>query len=476
MSPEVRNLIATLAALGTLAACSSTTPGDDVPYGSGQQRAPGQPDPTKDDKEAGQDATDPSGGDSTGINGTGDSSGNGKEGCNNGFDEDGDGEIDEGCPCDPGSTQYCYVGDLAYGGIGACVWGTQTCQPNANEFDIGYWGPCEGYGEPSEDVCDGQDNDCNGMIDEDCACQPGSVQNCGSAVGLCEYGEQQCTANGNWGPCVGGVGPKAEECNGLDDNCNGYIDEGVICQCMPGMYESCGISTGACAKGVRTCQDDGTWSDCIGAIGPKPETCNGADDDCDGVVDPGCQCTSGSKMPCNLYPNVGICHDGQIVCQNGTWSTCSGAQGPQSEVCDDGLDNDCNGEVDEGCTITLSLKITGLDNNALFEDCLYVRIDGGVRHFVGCNHDPGIQGKQVDIQLAGPACYEVGLEMTIDNGTTVRTVAAGGAEAYRWKVYDQTPIRVEFEDNADNDYDDFQFTVDMDRTYFGLEGYPIGCT
>jgi hypothetical protein len=457
-----RNFLTFLAA-ALLSACASTNP-DDAGYGtSGQAGGPSRPGPSRDTTGPG----DPSS----------EGSGHGQEGCNNGFDEDGDGLIDEGCPCTPGDKQYCYVGDLAYGGVGACSWGTQTCElTGGTEFDTGAWGPCEGYGLPSEDVCDGADNDCDGMVDEDCACVPGSTQKCGTNNGACHFGEQVCDPEGTWGACLGGSSATSEVCNGMDDDCDGQIDEGLSCQCMPGMQEPCGLSTGECAPGNRVCQADGSWSACVGALLPKPEVCNGLDDDCDGIVDPGCQCAAGSTMPCNLYPNVGVCHDGQIVCQpGGTWSSCTNAQGPTPEVCDDGLDNDCDGEVDEGCTITLTLRIVGLNNDAMFEDCLFVRIAGGAAHPIGCNHDAGMVGKQVSFQLPGPACYEVGFEMTIDNAQTVRTVAVGGAEDHRWKVLDQTPIRVEFEDSTDNDYNDFQFTVEMDRTYFGIKGRPIGC-
>lgn len=457
-----RTPLLTLLGFGMLAACEGTNP-DAFDFESPQEDSRPAPSLGRGTGESFEDPYDPEGGQS-------------KEGCNNGFDEDGDGEIDEGCPCEPGATQYCFVGDLAYGGIGACVWGIQTCQAaGRGEFSVGSWGHCEGYGQPGEEVCDGVDNDCNGMVDEGCSCQPGATQTCGTNYGTCEFGEQVCDPGGTWGPCLGGSGATVEVCNGLDDDCDGQVDEGLNCQCTPGMEEPCGLSTGECSPGARICKADGTWSACMGAVLPKPEVCNGLDDDCDGVIDPGCQCTTGAKMPCNLYPNVGICHDGQMTCKNGAWGTCEGAQGPMPEVCDDGLDNDCDGLVDEGCTITLSLRIVGLDNDAMYTNCLYARIDGGVDHFIGCNHDAGIHGKQVNIKLPGPACYEVGLEMDITTANGTRTVAVGGAEDWRWKVLDQTPIRVEFEDSTDNDFNDFQFTVDMDRKYFGIKGRPIGC-
>ncbi len=64
--------------------------------------------------------------------------------------------------------------------------------------------------------------------------------------------------------------------------------------CTPGQTQSqaCGTDTGECQKGTqtRTCQSNwlwGAWGNCNGAINPVAETCNGKDDDCDGLIDDG---------------------------------------------------------------------------------------------------------------------------------------------------------------------------------------------
>ena len=68
-----------------------------------------------------------------------------------------------------------------------------------------------------------------------------------------------------------------EECNSFDDNCDGTIDED--CDCTPlGSTETC--TTSCDSAGTRTCEMAG-WSTCV----PPAETCNGADDDCDGMAD-----------------------------------------------------------------------------------------------------------------------------------------------------------------------------------------------
>jgi hypothetical protein len=89
------------------------------------------------------------------------------ETCGNGSDEDCDGDIDEECPCTPGTVQGCFRGQPGRRGVGACVDGTQTCQ-GGDEF--GVWGPCVGGITPQTETCDGLDNDCNGCADDNPEC------------------------------------------------------------------------------------------------------------------------------------------------------------------------------------------------------------------------------------------------------------------------------------------------------------------
>jgi hypothetical protein len=102
-------------------------------------------------------------------------------------------------------------------------------------------------------------------------------------------------------------------------------------------------------------------SGCVAEVGGGSESlCNGLDDDCDGSVDEGCPCSVGAVQPCFLGPparrNIGACADGAQLCRSGGefaahWGECSGGIQPSAEACD-GLDNDCNGCADDlaGCT------------------------------------------------------------------------------------------------------------------------------
>ncbi len=78
------------------------------------------------------------------------------------------------------------------------------------------------------EVCgDGDDDDCDGMADEGCPCAPGAVQPCFVGqpgrrnVGVCRDGAQVCEMTGTWGACLGGITPRSDVCNGVDNLCNG---------------------------------------------------------------------------------------------------------------------------------------------------------------------------------------------------------------------------------------------------------------
>jgi len=82
---------------------------------------------------------------------------------------------------------------------------------------------------------------------------------------------------------------------------------------------------------------------CIYAEGFQAETCNGRDDDGDGLVDEGLVALCGVAE--------GACEPGGAVCLGGDASPCFGAIGPRDETCDDGVDEDCDGATDEGCAV-----------------------------------------------------------------------------------------------------------------------------
>ena len=237
----------------------------------------------------------------------------------------------------PGAVEVC--GDLV---DNDCVGGDLSCLDVDNDGD-GYTenaGDCDDNnaamfpGNP--EVCDNYDNNCDGSVDENLI----EPTTCG--VGVCSgnTGERTCR-DGVWGvdSCDPFAGATAETCDGLDNNCNGSVDEDLT------QTTSCGV--GACAAtGIETCSN-GSWvGDTCVAGAPVAETCDNVDNDCDGSVD--------EDLTQATTCGVGACagNSGVATCTAGVWGgdTCDPLAGAVAESCDN-VDNDCDGQVDEGLTI-----------------------------------------------------------------------------------------------------------------------------
>lgn len=113
---------------------------------------------------------------------------------------------------------------------------------------------------------------------------------------------------------LGCASREAESCNGLDDDCNGAIDEGVACECLRGQVRACFLGApgqrhvGACTDGTQVCTGSGAahWGPCTHSTGPRDELCNGVDDDCNGCVDEQGSCESGLSCPSPNDPRTPI--------------------------------------------------------------------------------------------------------------------------------------------------------------------------
>ena len=254
--------------------------------------------------------------------------------------------------------------DDGIAGLGTtCGVSTLPCTPGTTAC-VGGAIICQGGVGPTPEKCDGIDNNCNGQIDEgtlsdgplpgqngcwpnagNCCsfptanptlhwCPPGGAacNGNGALTSPCNKGALVCTA-GAW-TCQNPKIPSAETCDGIDNNCNGVIDDGV-----PLVGTTCGTNTGACNAGIYQCS--GGVLSCNGGVGPSVEVCDGVDNDCDGQIDNNVPGTGGicgnSTAPC--VPGVVVCSGGSLVCQGGV--------GPTAEICD-GVDNNCNGQIDEG--------------------------------------------------------------------------------------------------------------------------------
>ena len=153
-----------------------------------------------------------------------------------------------------------------------------------------------------------------------------------------------------------------ELCNGMDDNCDRVIDEGLP-NLRPFYRDEDGDGVGDTAALVPACIAPPGFSAMGGDCAPLDaskfpgagEQCNNLDDNCDGIPDTAAtsfvdaDTASTSRFPC-LVPNAkGLCVAGTFRCEvNGgaVVRTCVSVKPPSLEVCD-GLDNDCNGFTDE---------------------------------------------------------------------------------------------------------------------------------
>jgi Putative metal-binding motif/IPT/TIG domain len=292
--------------------------------------------------------------------------------------------------------------------LGVCSQGVMRCSLDGKSF-------CAQVTAASPEVCDGLDNNCNGLVDDglDAICYDGPAATLdanGVPKGICQKGVSSCSRrlDGSFGmsACNGQVLPSAEVCNGLDDDCNGRVDDAPVPVTTPPtppndpntLAQACytgpstsvdpnsGVPRGICKAGSQTCAA-GVWSACevcppnawqtpgqfpACEILPQSETCgvdgqgNQVDMNCNGITADGCGCTAGATQPCYRGPSgtlgAGACKAGTQTCQagaTGTWGACTGDVLPGALDCtkppaNPPADNNCNNVPDyqePGCNL-----------------------------------------------------------------------------------------------------------------------------
>jgi len=297
------------------------------------------------------------------------------------FDQDCDGDTsqvqDAGHPC----TDFCATPDC----LGICTAGTTQC--------VGSVLICVPGVTPTLDICDGLDNNCDGQKDEDYHFDS-DPQHCGdcntSCVGMfphalakCEDGQCKIdvcdTDYGNYDPNSPGceqcpVRPvRDESCNGKDDDCDGVIDDNVLGKpAVGGGY--CKQKSGTLCNNVPLHCDSkvGAWvceypagvEAIAGKVAITESLCDNIDGNCDGqtdeaFLDRGKSCNDGA---------LGVCLDfGKIECDpmDKTKTYCNTDVLPDppmasAEVCN-GLDDNCDGQIDEGTDQMVHIARNTLD-------------------------------------------------------------------------------------------------------------------
>ncbi len=333
----------------------------------------------------------------------------------NGRDDDCDGEVDGAAAVDP-ATWYLDTDGDGYGDDastwsscdapdgyvalnGDCDDTSSLYHPDAAEGDctdpndyncdgsVGYadvdgdgWAACEECDDASsanypgaDERCDGSDNDCDGTVDEADALDAltwyadadGDLYgDAAAATVACSAPVGSVADDADCDDTRSTVNPAATElCNGLDDNCDGVVDEDTAADAATWYADADGDGYGdaaspsaACSAPAGTVADSSDCDDTRRSAYPgATEYCNTEDDDCNGVVDDSAVdartywedadgdgygnaavTTSACSTPAGFTRDDDDCDDGE-------WAVNPAA----AEVCN-GVDDDCNGSVDDG--------------------------------------------------------------------------------------------------------------------------------
>ena len=219
------------------------------------------------------------------------------------------------------------------------------------------------------EVCNGTDDNCNGTADDGLAFTTyfadadgdgfggsTSISSCSQPAGYV-INSNDCN-DGN-----SSVNPAATEiCNSIDDNCNGQINEGVGSTVYFSDADADGFGTAlntvtACTQPSGFVTNSNDCNDASAAVNPSAtEVCNGIDDNCNGQIDEG----AGSNVyyidaDSDSYgnPSVSITTCTQpsgYVLNHTDCNDASNAANPAATEIADNIDNNCNGVIDEGFT------------------------------------------------------------------------------------------------------------------------------
>ena len=314
-------------------------------------------------------------------------------------DNDCDGSIDEGLT----TTFYA---DSDGDGYGDASTGTDACStPTGHTTDDSDCDDGDASINPAaSEVCDGVDNDCDGLVDADDSSVTGlstyyadadgdGYGDASSTTADCSLPTGYTTDTTDCDDSRSAVNPGATEiCDGLDNDCDGLVDDAdssvtgqstFYADADSDGYGDPSVDTDACSQPTGYVTGSTDCDDSDSAINPAAtEVCDGVDNDCDGLVDDADSSVVGQST---FYADADSDGYGDATSTTDSCSTPSGhvsddtdcddtdaAINPgATEVCDE-VDNDCDGSIDEGVTTTYYADSDGDsygDASSTTDDC-----------------------------------------------------------------------------------------------------------
>lgn len=300
-----------------------------------------------------------------------------------GIDNNCDGQVDE----DATTT---FFPDLDGDGFGAAGTGTEACEQPADH--VGNDDDCDdtvaGIYPGATEVCDGADNDCDGEKDEGVTttyyadADGDEYGSAGSPLAACEKPADYVLDNTDCDDTTHKAFPgNREVCDEIDNDCNGRTDEGVTTEYYADRdgdnYGDANMTADACSlpSGYANTSDD--CDDRDGAVNPgATEVCNGIDDDCNGDIDEDTAADASTWYadmdvdtygdddvsvvscypPTDYVGDAGDCDDNRALTNPGATEYCNS------------IDDDCDDEIDEGSSIDAATWYADDDGDSYGDD------------------------------------------------------------------------------------------------------------